>query len=411
MYKMLWKNRNIRFYLLGGGISRLGDVLTGMAFLFLAYELTGSKLHTTGIALAETIPYLLFGLIGGVVADTFPRKKLLISLDLLRVPLMLAVIALHYFNALTYPALIINSFLIQTIGCFFNPAHRAVLPMVTKDDERASANSMYDTVTRGITILTPVIAIWLLNTFGVIHFFTVDAFTYLLSVWCLSKLYLIESPARKKTLKMMFLSIYEFGLWIKKAPTLRMLFLFTFYTVFLNTWVWQVGLLLSLSELSLHSEELYSGIQGVFGGVVILTNLILPSFIKNFNLRHYLVGALIWGSGICYYGLLYEVEHFFIGCILVGIGLPIASLSRVYLIQKYVPESKMGRAFSTNAVLLYASNTLSLVLYGLLSTFMTIRLLMIGSGLMIMMSSITFLLIHLMKVTELRRRFMVHFLK
>ncbi|UOR12870.1 hypothetical protein [Halobacillus amylolyticus] len=75
MYKTLWKNKNIRYYLLAGGVSRLGDVLSGMAFLFLAYDLTGSSLHTTGMAMAETLPYLLFGLIGGVMADWLPKKS------------------------------------------------------------------------------------------------------------------------------------------------------------------------------------------------------------------------------------------------------------------------------------------------------------------------------------------------
>ncbi|WLR48358.1 MFS transporter [Halobacillus litoralis] len=188
MYRSLWKQKNIRYYLLGGGVSRLGDVLSALAFLFLAYDMTESNVHTTGVALAETVPYLVFGLIGGVIADSFPRKKLLIRLDLFRVPLMLSISLLHGFNLLTYPVLIIVSFLVQTIGCFFNPAHRAVLPMVTTEDERSAANSLYDTITRGVTILTPLIAITLLNTVGALHFFTLDAFTYLISVYCLSRL-------------------------------------------------------------------------------------------------------------------------------------------------------------------------------------------------------------------------------
>ncbi len=39
----LFKNHKLRFYLLGGRVSRLGDVLTWIAFLFLAHGMT----HTT----------------------------------------------------------------------------------------------------------------------------------------------------------------------------------------------------------------------------------------------------------------------------------------------------------------------------------------------------------------------------
>ncbi|MEC3883645.1 MFS transporter [Halobacillus sp. HZG1] len=407
MYRSLWKQKNIRFYLLGGGVSRLGDVLSAMAFLFLAYDMTGSNVHTTGVALAETVPYLLFGLIGGVVADSFPRKKLLIRLDLLRVPLMLSISLLHGVHLLTYPVLILVSFLVQTIGCFFNPAHRAVLPMVTTEDERSAANSLYDTITRGVTILTPLIAITLLNTVGVLHFFTLDALTYIISVYCLTQLTLEEPLKKSQTIRSIFLSIKDFFVWMVRQTTIRNLFFFTFYTVFLNTWVWQVGLLLALEEMTTKSEEWYSGIQGVFGATVIITNMVLPFFIKRFSLHHYVAGAAIWGFGIAYYGFFYGVGHFFIGCIIVGVGMPVASLARVFLIQSEVPEEKMGRAFSTNAVLLYASNTLSLMLYGVLSAYMPIRWLMFTSGGMIVAGCLILTTIHVIKLSKLRGRFLV----
>lgn len=85
------------------------------------------------------------------------------------------------------------------------------------------------------------------------------------------------------------------------------------------------------------------------------------------TLRHYFIGSIIWATGITYYGLLYDIPHFFIGAAIVGIGMPLASLTRVYIVQSLVPEDKMGRAFSLNAVLLYFSNTISLALYGIFS--------------------------------------------
>jgi DHA3 family macrolide efflux protein-like MFS transporter len=163
LFTTVWKNRNIRYYLLGGGVSRLGDVLSGMAFLFLAYDLTGSKIYTTGMAIAETLPYLLFGLVGGVLADWLPRKKLLITLDILRIPLVFSIVCLSYFDLLSYFYLLIVSFLIQSIGCFFNPTHRTILPSITKEEERTEVNSLNDTLSRGVTVLSPFLSVWLLN--------------------------------------------------------------------------------------------------------------------------------------------------------------------------------------------------------------------------------------------------------
>ncbi|ELK46938.1 MFS transporter [Halobacillus sp. BAB-2008] len=408
MYRILWKNRNVRFYLLGGSISRLGDSLAAMAFLFLAHDLTGSAAHTTAMAVAETAPYLLFGLIGGAVADALPKKKLLIILDLLRIPLVASILLLHYADALSFGVLLIISFLLQSIGCFFNPAHRAVLPMITKEEERSAANSLYDTMTRGVTIGTPLLSIVIIETMGVVHFFSLDALTYVWSVLCLAQIIMVEKRSTKFSIRSIAPSVGSFLKWAGRMPTIRSLFFFTFYTVFMNTWVWQVGLLLALMEAGPDGELWYSGIQGVFGAVVIITNLLAPLFIQKWGLHHYVIGAAVWGTGILYYGAFYKPEQFVIGTILIGIGIPVASLSRVCLLQKYVPESKMGRAFSTNAVLLYAANTISLAFFGLLSTFLSIQTLMIISGCCIIFLCVASWLGKGVPFTKLRRRLMIN---
>lgn len=409
MYRKLFINATIRYYLLGGGISKLGDVLSAMAFLFLAYEITGSKILTTGMAIAETVPYLIFGLVGGVIADWVQKKKLLILLDLIRVPLVASIVIFYYAGLLGYVHLLIVSFLIQTIGCFFNPTHRAVLPLITDEENRTVVNSMNDTLQRGVTVVSPFISVWLLTSYGAIHFFTVDALTYMISALCFLKVQVKESKyPGKRSIKDVWLSIVLFSKWACENITIRTLFLFTFLIVFLNTWVWEVGLLLALSEITTKSEEMYSVIQGIFGAVVIVTNLVIPLVFKRMDLAIYMVGSFIWGAGVLYYGLWYELEHFYIGAVFVGIGIPIAGLARVYLLQTLVPNDQLGRGFSTNAVLLYLANTLSLALFGVLSSFIPIQTMMIVSGVSMTTVSAGYLV---MTNTNLRRRLPVQFFK
>lgn len=68
VYLKVLKNRNILYYLLGAGVSNLGNVIASLAFVFMAYELTESGLYTTGVVVSQVAPYLLFGLVGGVIA-------------------------------------------------------------------------------------------------------------------------------------------------------------------------------------------------------------------------------------------------------------------------------------------------------------------------------------------------------
>lgn len=409
MYIKLMFNQNIRYYLLGGGISKLGDVLSGMAFLFLAYEITESKVLTTGMAIAETLPYLLFGLIGGVISDWVQKKRMLIILDFVRIPLIGSIVLFYYADLLGYAYLLFVSFLIQSIGCFFNPAHRALLPLMTEEKERTSVNGLNDTLQRGVTVISPFLSIWILTTHGAVHFFTIDAITYGLSACFLMKLQVKETIYNgKKSLSGVWRSIVSFTKWAGGNITLKHLFLSTFLIVFLNTWVWEVGLLLALSDMTSRSEEIYSLILGLFGAVVIGTNLVIPYIVKEMGLKTYMIGAFIWGAGVFYYGVLYELEHFFVGAILVGIGIPIAGLARVYLLQTIVPKEQLGRGFSTNAVLLYLANTLSLALFGAFAVLLPIQVIMVVSGMLMMLISIVYLI---ETTAKLRRRFSIQLFK
>lgn len=377
------KNRNIAFYILGAGASNLGDVVSGLAFLFLAYDLTGSSLHTTGIAISQALPYLVFGLIGGAIADGGNKKRLLIVIDLIRIPIIFSLVLFYQFGLLGYWYLIVVSFIIQTLGCFFNPAHRAVLPLITEELDRTTVNSLLDTVTRGVQVLSPIVVVGFMHTIGEIHFFTLDAITYLISAFFINKIQIKEdhlSLAKSKKLSHIFHSIIEFSKWLKNEVSLKMLFIVTFIMVFFNTWVWQVGLLLQIINTVPNGEEWYSVLMGWYGIAVVVTNILIPFFWKEMTLKIYLFGSIIWGVGIVILGFSSHLPLYIIGVFITAVGLPIAGLSRVYLLQKLLPKDKLGRGFSFNAVLLYFSNVVSLGLFGYFSSFVSTHVLFIGCG-------------------------------
>jgi len=118
MYRHVLKNKNILYYLAGAGISQLGNVLAGLAFLFISYELTESAALTTMVAASQAMPYLLFGLIGGAFADRVNKKRMLVAIDLLRIPLILSLVVFYQFNILAFWHLLAVAFMIQTWGVF-----------------------------------------------------------------------------------------------------------------------------------------------------------------------------------------------------------------------------------------------------------------------------------------------------
>jgi len=59
---------------IGRTISRFGDVLDGIAFMWLMYKLTGSTLWMGTVMVVSAIPSL-FGMAAGVVVDSMDKKR------------------------------------------------------------------------------------------------------------------------------------------------------------------------------------------------------------------------------------------------------------------------------------------------------------------------------------------------
>src|SRR5579862_4610349 len=71
-------------------VSQIGDWLYNLALVALVYERTHSALWAGVTTAARVIPMVVLGPLGGVVADRFDRRWLMIASDLVRLALMLA---------------------------------------------------------------------------------------------------------------------------------------------------------------------------------------------------------------------------------------------------------------------------------------------------------------------------------
>jgi MFS family permease len=134
------RQRNFALLWAGGLISMMGDWLLFIALPFYIYDLTGSTLATGGMFIAETLPILLFGSIGGVFADRWDRKKTMIVADLLRAALLLLLLVVRSPEWLWAIYLVV--FVQSSVGQFFNPAKGALIPQLVDESQLMPANSL-----------------------------------------------------------------------------------------------------------------------------------------------------------------------------------------------------------------------------------------------------------------------------
>ena len=69
----------------GDGLSAIGDGVVRIAAPLLAVRLSGgSPLAVTGVVIAQQVPWLVFGLVGGALADRLDRRTLAVSAEIVR---------------------------------------------------------------------------------------------------------------------------------------------------------------------------------------------------------------------------------------------------------------------------------------------------------------------------------------
>lgn len=178
----LWRNRPFLLLVTGQFISRAGDALQGLASIWLVLELTDNNPLAAGVAGAiEFLPFLLFGLAGGVLVDRWDRRRVMAGADLLRALLLIAIPALHAAGRLEVWHIVLVGFLLSSLGRFFLPARQALLPDLVGEEHLTRANALSEGAAQVAFIAGPAAGGILLAAFGAVNLFTIDAVTFLIS--------------------------------------------------------------------------------------------------------------------------------------------------------------------------------------------------------------------------------------
>src|SRR5690349_20180608 len=88
----------------------------------------GGPLGVIAVRLADSLPALVFGFHGGLVADRTARRRLMVAADLLRAAVLVPIAVAGLAGSLPLWALVVAAFLLTTGASYFDPAYGAALP-------------------------------------------------------------------------------------------------------------------------------------------------------------------------------------------------------------------------------------------------------------------------------------------
>jgi MFS family permease len=121
-------------------VSNLSDGMFWVALPLLAVSLTDSPALVAGVVVASRLPWLVFALVAGALADRLDRRRTMMLVDLGRVVLLgglaLAVVA----GAASIWLVYVVAFLLGVLETLFDTAAQAILPNVVPRDRLTAAN-------------------------------------------------------------------------------------------------------------------------------------------------------------------------------------------------------------------------------------------------------------------------------
>jgi MFS family permease len=137
----LWSDRDFKRFFSSRTISFAGSSLTYVALPVLVYTMTRSPLLTGVVAGFEAVPYLMFGLVAGALADRWNRQRLMIVSDVLSAATLGSLPLASALGVLTVGHVLVVSAIAPTLFVFFDAANFGAVPLLVGRKRIAEANS------------------------------------------------------------------------------------------------------------------------------------------------------------------------------------------------------------------------------------------------------------------------------
>ncbi len=356
-----------RNYMFGSFVSEIGNQMQIVAVAWQVYELTGNPASLGLIGLANFVPILAFSLIGGLTADKWDRKKLLIISQSSLGIVSLALFGLTAFRLISPWMIYLILILHSTISCFSLPARQAVLPSLVPKKVFFNAVSLFTLHYQTSLLVGPAIAGFLIAGFGVGSVYLFNVFSFL--VFIISVLMIkISLNVGKEKIEFSVSSVLDGVKFVLTTPILYSTMMLDFLATFFGT---ATILMPVFAKDVLHVGPkglglLYSApaMGAVVGGLIL-------SFLPHHRIKNQgkviIICVLLYGAATIGFGLSKNLLLSLIFLGLLGFWDMIATVIRNTVRQMITPDHLRGRMVSVMRIFFQGGPQLGDIEAGLLA--------------------------------------------
>lgn len=379
-FKRLW---------IGQLFSQIGDQCLLIAAITLISDLSRSPLAMLIPVMSMIIPQVVFGLMGGVLADRWNRKRIMIACDVMRGLLVLSVLLVRQARDLWILYLVAAG--LALLGVFFYPARNAAIPNLVPPSLLIAANGMVQAsyiiaLIIGPIIAGPLVALWMP---AAIAFDSLTFFVSAILIGTIAIPAIAPQPDSIGKRATVWRDMRE-GLHFiyRNRPLLQTMAITALATL-------GVGAIILLAVPHLKRELEASALQyglamSMLGIGSVLGGIIVGRLSSRFSTSTLVGGLLILaGAAIVLFAYAPSYAAVLISIGVLGLCVVIARGALETIIQALTPDQMRGRVQSTVNLLVVGTTALAEGLFAILGSIFEVRNVFLAAGGITILAGIT----------------------
>ncbi len=382
-----WK-RDILVFLISQNLSLFGSSLVQYA---ITWHITLTTQSGTMMALAIIcgfVPSFFISPLGGVWADRYDRKRLIVLSDGAIAVTTLIVAVLYTIGRGSIP-LLLAAMAVRALGAGVQvPAVNAMIPDIVPEAELLRINGITGSVRAVVNIATPALSAFLLSVAPFASLFYIDVVTAAIAIFLMATVLQVTRPPHEDSHSGSQLAEIRQGLiYIRNHTLIRTLFI---YIALFYALISPLAFLTPLQVSRTFGNDVWrlGTLEVIFGAGMILGGVLIAGVLHTKKPLHILLSSMvIFTVTTAYLALIGNFFLYIAGIFISGIALPLYNSPFITIIQKEADPRVVGRVFSVEMMISSACMPLSMLLFGPLSDIISVELiLMITSIAMGMMS-------------------------
>jgi MFS family permease len=191
--------RDFRYYFFGQAISLIGTWVQQVALSWIAYRVTGSAFMLGLVAFSGQIPMLLATPLGGMLADRFSKRNILLWTQVVEMTVATALSVIAWQQGFNSWILITASAVLGIAGAMEMPTRQAFITEIIHERSLLSNAIALNSLTfNAARLLGPAVAGFTLALFNEPACFAINAVSYVAAIYTLLTIRL-KKPAKSRT--------------------------------------------------------------------------------------------------------------------------------------------------------------------------------------------------------------------